>query len=608
MNSRRAHCRARTRPPVRVLAIAVVVVVGVFQTSSEAWALDIEETLWGFEGTAFPNDFTPLSVKVSNPSPDPFEGTLQLRKTVSVGNYADVTLEEPIFLAGNSARWVQFYPYTIRPQEEWILSWGPGTAFPLPQVRHGPRAKVLLYESAGIANARGGIKGFPENLFPPHIAAAAGLEAVVVDHVPRWEESRRQAFLDWLDAGGVLHLLPGLNGKIPEFSESLSVLNSPLDRRRIGAGWIVKHRPPEGPLNSGYAKKEILDWKPGETPPDEVDLRRGVQGEKPNPYQGADWNGDTAFLGQLKRLTHPEHNWLLINLLSWMYILLIFPGCYLLGRQRADFRITFGALLGIVVFFSLAFALVGRRGYGESTTVNSIAVAKAIRPSEYSVAQWSNVFVVQGDLYDLHRNGSGALYSAAQEAEVVPGVVQTTGGSHFRVDIPPFSSRELVSRYKAKGPPIQLALEEIDAGLDLRRLKLKCAGVPAAPLRIMALYGTSFYTLQQEGDKLTLTAPAGTIVSYLQLNWQMMQYDSAWYDRDKKTAEKTYTDLLHPAIARSLGVHNYNEMADFKLPLDRVRVYIYAPMPDEFFVNPELFGKQMGYVLYVIDVPVTSET
>jgi hypothetical protein len=330
--------------------------------------------------------------------------------------------------------------------------------------------------------------------------------------------------------------------------------------------------------------------------------------QKPNPYQGADWNNDSAVLTQLKRLTRPEHNWLLINLLSWMYILLIFPGCYLLGRQRADFRITFGALLGVVVLFSLAFAWVGRRGYGESTTVNSIAIARSIRATEFDVLQWSNIFVVQGDLYDIHRDGAGALYSTAQEAEAVPGVIQTTGGSHFRVDIPPFSSRELVSRYKAKGPPIQLALEEFDGGLELRRLKLKCSGVPESSMHLLCLYGSAFHSLRLEGEHLALAAPAGTAANFLQLNWQMMQIDNPWYEREKKTPEKTFDSLLHSAIARSIGVHNYNEIAAYKLPLDRVRVYLYAPMPDEFFVDPERFGRQAGYVLYVIDVPLTSET
>jgi hypothetical protein len=587
----------------------VTVCLCLLASSADAATLNIEETIWGFEGTAFPNDFTPLSVKISNPSPDPFEGTLRLRKTISIGNFADATLEEPIFLAGSSSRWVQFYPYTMRAQEEWVLSWGPGTAYSVPQVRHGPKARVLLVDTAGVANARGGIKAFPENLFPPHVSATASLDSVVIDHVPRWEESRRQAFLDWLDAGGVLHLLPGLNGKIPEFTDTLAVLNSPLERRRFGAGWIVHHRPPDGPLNSEYAQKEILDWKAVAKPAEEVDLRRGLQaGPNPNPYQGADWNNDSAVLTNLKRLTRPEHNWLLINLLSWMYILLIFPGCYLLGRQRADFRVTFGALLVVVVVFSLAFAWVGRRGYGESTTVNSIAIAQSIRKSEFDVLQWSNIFVVQGDLYDIHRDGGGALYSTAQEAESVPGVIQTTGGSHFRVDIPPFSSRELISRYKSKGPPLQLTLEEFDGGLELRKIKLKSSGVPADSMHLLCLYGSGFYTLRYEGEHLALAAPAGTAVNFLQLNWQLTQIDNPWFDTEKKTPEKTFDSLLHSAIARSIGVHNYNEIATYQLPLDRVRVYLYAPMPDEFFVNPEQFGKQAGYVLYVIDVPLTSET
>ena len=39
---------------------------------------------------------------------------------------------------------------------------------------------------------------FPEDLFPLTGAALSGLGTVVLDHVPRWEPAKRQAFLDWL--------------------------------------------------------------------------------------------------------------------------------------------------------------------------------------------------------------------------------------------------------------------------------------------------------------------------------------------------------------------------------------------------------------------------
>ena len=37
-------------------------------------------------------------------------------------------------------------------------------------------------------------------------------------------------------------------------------------------------------------------------------------------------------------------------------------------------------------------------------------------------------------------------------------------------------------------------------------------------------------------------------------------------------------------------------------PDDRVRLLVYAPMPEELFVEDEVFGTQRGYVLYSLDV------
>ena len=61
-------------------------------------------------------------------------------------------------------------------------------------------------------------------------------------------------------------------------------------------------------------------------------------------------------------MTKPEHNWLLLHFMFWVYIALVFPGCYLLGKRWSDFRVVYAGLLSTVALFSLLFSYVGQRG------------------------------------------------------------------------------------------------------------------------------------------------------------------------------------------------------------------------------------------------------
>src|SRR5260221_11797437 len=74
---------------------------------STAHAIDVIQTEWGFDGQIVLQRFNLFSVLVDNSSATPFEGTIQLKKSVA-GKQVDARIEEPVYLAPFSRRWVQF--------------------------------------------------------------------------------------------------------------------------------------------------------------------------------------------------------------------------------------------------------------------------------------------------------------------------------------------------------------------------------------------------------------------------------------------------------------------------------------------------------------------
>jgi hypothetical protein len=291
----------------------------------------------------------------------------------------------------------------------------------------------------------------------------------------------------------------------------------------------------------------------------------------------------------------------------WVYILLVFPGCYLVGQQRNDFRIVYLCLVGIVVVFSLAFGIVGQRGYGEATTVNSVAIVQPLPDGHLDVSQWSNAFVTSGAMYDIRHQGTGAIYSTCQETEAVHGQIHNGGEALFRVDIPPFSSREFAHRIRVKGTLPSVRVEAFvpnEGGLT----ELTLAVAPSFPEadELYVLYRDRFYSLTRRGERIALRTNAGTVPAFLRID-QNAGFSSPFrYMADERKLETRYLDLFIPLVTRSLNVRSLSDAQALQWPADRLRLMYYADLLPELYVQNPRFTNQRGKALYCIDIPLSG--
>ncbi len=623
---RRRDVRSAERPDYsrRIVRPVMLVVVAWQLLAGWAAALEIMETdtRWGFNGKVAVNRFNILSVRVHNPLPQPFDGELRLQKTLG-----DAPIIEVVSVAPFSTRWVQFYPYInggfgdVVSNDTWRLYYGRGQSYELPQPRAAKYQRVILDDATGLGGRSGVLKQMPENLFPAFVSATDALQVVGIDKEPRsWIPAQKEAFLDWLHLGGTVLLFHGPTGKFPEFSGPLAALNSPLDERRYGAGRILKIPLNRGQFQldearqalAGLPKNHVMRNEKLEDPIDVVD-----QSEKNQPDAMNQWGNEadpfvaSSFLSQLKEMTKPDHNWLLLHFMFWVYIAMVFPGCFLLGKRWSDFRVVYAGLLGTVTLFSLLFSIVGQRGYGEATAVHSVAIAKSLPDGGLDVTSWSNVFVTGGADYDIKHNGRGALYSTCSETERVNGKINNGLDGSFVVDIPPFSNREFALRIKLPGggPKITVDEQKQTAG-RLTELVLSVDGIKSGESSFMyALHGDRFYSLHWNGDKLKLSSDAGDGTAVLRVqalqNWSQNQYGYGYgYGQHQQTPQERFNLMFSPLMSRSLNVSKESEAQQVRLTADVVRVYLYAKMPAEFAVQNARLGAQDGHVLYCVDVPL----
>lgn len=597
--------------------------------SGLASAITIEDMRWGFNGKVAGNRFNMLSVLVNNPTPQPFEGTIELRKTLGGAGFVDAKIVEPVAIAPFSSKWVQFYPYINSGwgnsfgNENWQLYFA-REMVEVPVPRSAKFQRVILDDSSGLG-ARGGVlKRMPENLFPAFVSATDALQVVALDREPRsWIPTQKEAFLDWVHLGGTVVLLHGPTGKFPEFSGPLAALNSPLDERRYGAGRILKIGMQRAQFDENEARQAFANLpknylQPNEKPEDlidAVDQSQQNQFNSGNMYgEGADPFVSSSFLNQLKEMTKPEHNWLLLHFMFWVYIGMVFPGCYILGKRWSDFRIVYAGLLGTVLLFSMLFSIVGQRGYGEATAVHTVAIAKSLPDGGLDVSSWSNVFVTSGAKYTIKHNGSGTLYSTCNESENVLGSINNGMDGSFFVDIPPFSNREFALRMKLPGGSPKVTIDEFKVeGGRLSNLLLEVEGVkPAETLFTNVLFGDRFYNLTWQGSKLKLGSDTGDAPAMLKLqtmqNWSNNRYGYNYgYNQPEQTPQDRFNLMYSPLLSRSLNVARETEARQVRLQTDIVRVYIYTKIPPEFAVQNKNLGAQAGHVLYCLDVPLPEK-
>ena len=589
-------------------------------------AIEVEEVRWGFNGKVAPNRFNVLSVLISNASPQTYSGDITLYKRLGGGGYVDARVTESVTISSFSNKWVQFYPYVNGgwggsvSNETWQLVYG-RSSFDLPQPRPAKYQRIILDDSSAMAGRAGILKSMPDSLFPSFVSATDALQVVGMDREPRsWIPTQKEAFLDWVHLGGTVLLFLGPTGKHPEFAAPLSALNSPLDELRVGSGRVLKVPMERNKFREEDARRFFTGLPrnvltQGEKPEDVIDTIDGQPQQEQQNYnysEGTDPFPSSSFLTQLKEMTKPDHNWLLLHFMFWVYIAMIFPGCYLLGKRWSDFRVVYAALLGTVVLFSVLFSIVGQRGYGESTAVHSVAIARALPGGGLDVSQWSNVFVTSGADYLLKHNGFGTLYSTTSDTEQVNGVINSGIDGGFMVDIPPFSNREFALRMKLPTGSPKITVDKSVVSNGIRELSLSVDGItPATTQAQYLMYRNRFYGLNWKDGKLELGPDSGDVRSMLRVDsmqgWANTQnYNYGYHKQETKPADR-FMLMLTPLYSRSLNVTRSSDVDQIRLPDDVGRVFIYSPIPPELNVQNKRLGTQNGQILYCLDIPLPEQ-
>jgi len=581
--------------------------------------VDVTFAEFGFDERAVPGTFNVLSVQIRNNSTEPFEGTLRLRRLLSAtGAWTDVEQTQPLYLSPSSIKLVQFFPFVLDSSEEWELRWGDtlDETYIVEQAALTSGARVLFNDPHRISGVTLGLKGFREDHFPPTTTGTEGLALAVLDHLPSWEEPTRRAFGDWLYRGGVLHVLHDSDGEFPALP--VAELDSLTRPDRYGAGRIYWHETTRGELTRDYVYEIIYPTVQGEPSLVRSGAERGFidpttteffKDHERHYYSYSDWDSESLLPNRLKDLVRPRHNWYVIYAASGVYMLLLFPGGFLLARSKLDYRVGLVALLIIVTGFSWMFRQVGARGYGESTKTLTAAIARPLPDGRFDVELWSSLFVTEGGTYSIAHKGESGAYSTAQNTEQIDGQADSGRRATLRSDMPPFTFRTLAHRTQLPLGPLQIKrLPDAAPTDDVTELAVAVEGTPASQVRSgVVLAGNLLYSLNldilRDGKGRLATGEGLPLGDAIELTNRFRRFRRG----EIADPERGFDRFRNWLILRDLRVRMLSDVSAFELPDDRVRVYLFCDLPESLatFEAGDLdspLGSQSGRLLYSVDI------
>ncbi|QDT64809.1 hypothetical protein [Calycomorphotria hydatis] len=608
----------------RGLIFAVGLVAAFHSQSASAQArLEVREVLFGFHDSVsllgVKNKFQPVSIKLANKSSTAFDGEVELYRCDVGGRQQGAKLVRQVFLSPGSERWVQFHVQALRDYEDYMIAWqSDRSRISGVRLKGEVGLKTVIYLEPGNQTGKirsSGVVQFPERLFPPDVVACETLDVVILDHVPDWTKQQREAFMQWLEQGGEVRILQQRAGEFPSFSDELSPLNLPASSSMYGLGRIV--REPETALlveNGVWVTRNFLVLPPSERQKKLMEEYKEVRQQRNYMWQYTTFEGFNIHAGtasNLKGMIKADHNWLLIGLMAFAYLTVIFPGCFLIGRERRDYRHTFGVLIGGTAIFSFGFYMVGRRGYDEQTAVRSIGVARQIGGDEFYVSLWSNIFVTTGGDYHINYPGPYRLFSTAQAEESVNGKINFDDGGSFPVDIPPYSSRSFFVSTRVENPG--WAGVRFDRSVGRKLYFHVPDNFPAPVGNIEAVMNDRLCSVTYEDGQLVVEQSGALLrTALLTERGEYFGDTASTVFVEEQKEDRRFQQMLIPLIIDDLGISRDFELDFYKHTPGRIRLYFPIAYPDVLLAtygagdDARIFPNQRGRLVLVYDLPLNN--
>ncbi|MDZ4816741.1 MAG: hypothetical protein SGI71_10785 [Verrucomicrobiota bacterium] len=558
---------------LRTLFIGVIVLMLPFTSRG----VEVKEVVWGYDGGIIPETFNYLHVLIQNPTLENEEGKLIFTNGNSLQKYG-APISVKFFLSGGASKWVHVLFYINPDEETWNLSTQSGPILKemeLPTPKASKNEGIFLQARDDLTSPAVGLKRMSEDVFPLYPIGLDQMRSVVLDHTPDWDSTRKANFMQWLERGGVLHVLNDSVGRPPEFNGDLGPLNQPLGvETQLN---LFRHA-----LTKNEFHASILSQQELAAPLITLDYKTTIE-ELMN----------TLVLDAVK----PTFNWGIISLLVMVYFICAGPVAIHYGFKHKKYRKSLGYICSLSVVFSLAFILLGWQGPKKKCEVFSLLNAVQWSPGTFETTSYTGLAVGKGGSYTV-RYRKPLLSAFAVLGFRQSGVLIHQGTeSALAMDIPRMSTKYFMHKGIIKDQPYEFEIIKTDE--PRLEVKLKADN----PLGVMPVYQA--WILDKD--------------SVIQLN----PIKNHWVEKSRITKTEFFalnhtsferqfnqTQKITPLMDRAMklmisqNVFGFNgKIQNYQPPPPGLLLLVISDIPEAMKLDPSVSAKETGRALLEFHLP-----
>ncbi len=586
-------------------------------------AIEIHDIQWGFNNRPVAYKINPVTILVENTVSQPFESELRLQRETFRGDQIDIALSTSVYIAPFEKKWVQFYPYLTESTDNWKVRWNhkdrqhsQSFLSPRPKVK---TTAIQLVQPNRLNKVIPGIKSFPEDLFPPILGAVDSLNEIFLDHVPKWEKSRRTTFLQWVYTGGTVHLFENSTGSLPVFPETYAALNlngasSPVS---FGDGLIYFYQKKLDEFTHSELKQLLIKNKQSalEKSLDSSQPPSFLYSQLPENSMNYSTAADEELLVALTEMSKTKLIWYFIFLLSFIYLIVAGPGYYLITKFSRKHYTFYGVYLGSTALFCFIFLFIGEYSANSTSQIHSVMIAKQLPDNELDITEWSNLGIASGGNFKVTHPGHSHIYSTCQNFSKVNGTVISGREGEMQVDIPTNSSRNFFHRGKVSESGFKVQVNSwLTNNISLEVLSLNIdKHFPQQVDQIHFLFGSKLYELHQEGNQLIFRGISRNLSSLmgdhslLYQNYQAPTRQFTFLNLQERKSDFSFEHFFPTLLQRALSRSAIETIRPFRLPNNRGKLFVLSDIPDKLSLKTPVNIKQKGLVLYCLDIPLTDQ-
>ncbi len=317
---------------------------------------------------------------------------------------------------------------------------------------------------------------------------------------------------------------------------------------------------------------------------------------------------DTGIWAQIGRLHANLRPWGRIYAIAFAYVFVLLPGVWFLRYHRRPVAAVFAGLAAVIVVSSMAFRLITAPPSGETVELHYALMARVLDGKTLDCTLWGDLLAGAQATLQIRAPGAGQLYGVHSEYQPVQGLAAEGESGGLTLRLPPFSTRQFVTRYRIPQPAPHvrlLSVERLGRRLQKAEFVIPSGAMPAAARldwrKAGVMYGRHVYRVAVSDGRLVLQGLQSSVDAIVRRDvgaeWEPPVSEKSGSRDDR--VRKFFEALRQSLMVRALDLATLEDAATVEQSDAIILAVPARSTPDALLPECSLAWQTRGCTIYV---------